>query len=333
MKKVFSFGELLLRISPELNRQWIRDSSTAIYVGGSELNVATALAKWDMSSTYCTALPDNYLSKEVVAHLTDKGIDTSPIMFSGSRIGTYYLPQGQDLQHKGVIYDRAHSSFSELKPGTVNWEDVLGDCSWLHISAISPALNEQTAVVCLEVLKAAFAKGMTISIDLNFRAKLWQYGKKPLEIMSLLLPYCDVVMGNIWAAEQLLEIPCRIDESKGKSKDTLLQSAIESMRTMQLQYPQIQTIAYTFRLSSTYFGVLLHDERVTVSKEFPLLHVVDKVGSGDCFMAGLIYGLTHFNQSQEVIDFASAAAVGKMAEMGDATAQTKQSILDTIDKA
>ena len=334
MKKVLSFGELLFRISPELDRQWIRDSKTAIYLGGSELNVATALAKWDMSSAYCTALPDNYLSKEVVAHLTEKGIDTSPVRFSGSRIGTYYLPQGQDLQHKGVIYDRAHSSFSELKPGTINWEEVLSDCSWLHISSISPALSEQTALVCLEALKAAFALQMTTSIDLNFRGKLWQFGKRPLEMMSLLLPYCDVVMGNMWSAEQLLDIPCDIHESSGKSNEQLIASAEKSMRIMKVQYPSIQTLAYTFRLSERYFGVLLDsDGMVTISKEFSLHNVKDQVGSGDCFMAGLIYGLNHFQSPQEVVDFASAAAFGKMSEFGDASDQTVQEVLKNMNNS
>jgi len=326
MKKVFSFGELLLRISPELNRQWIQDTKTAIYVGGAELNVASALSKWNIPAKYCTALPDNYLSKEIIGELQEKNIDTSSIILSGNKIGAYYLPQGADLKNTGVIYDRAHSSFAELKPGSINWDEALKDCGWFHFSAISPALNDHVAIVCKEALQAASAKGLTISVDLNFRAKLWQYRRQPKEVMSALLPYCNVVMGNIWSAEQLLGIECRLKESKGKSKEELIEAAGNSMKQLHLLYPKITTMAYTFRLEETYFGVLQHGKEMIISKEIPLQNIVDKAGSGDCFMAGLIYGLFNQHPLQETIDFASSAAAGKLMEKGDATNQTIQSV-------
>ncbi len=326
MQKIFSFGELLLRISPEINRQWIHDSKTEIYLGGAELNVATALAKWNVATRYCTVLPENYLSKEVIEELKQKNIDTTSILISGKRIGIYFLPQGADLKHSDVIYDRANSSFSELKPGTINWDEVLIDCTWFHFSAISPALNENIALVCEEGLRAASAKGLTISVDLNYRAKLWQYGKAPVGVMSKLLPFCHVVMGNIWAAEKLLGISCDLENSEGKSRDELITAAQNSMKLLQLVYPKTTTVAYTFRLAQTYFSVLKLGEVITVSKEFSLQKTINKVGSGDCFMAGLIYGLLHHHQPQEIIDFASAAAAGKMLEQGDATNQTISSI-------
>ena len=164
MSKVLCFGELLLRLSPQLNGEWIKQGSMPVFIGGAELNVAQALAKWKVPVAYCTALPDNYLSEEVISFVAGKGIDTGKIQRSGNRIGTYYLPQGADLKSAGVIYDRAYSSFWELKPGQIDWDMVLQDVSWLNFSAISPALNQDVADVCLEAAKAAAAKGITVSL-------------------------------------------------------------------------------------------------------------------------------------------------------------------------
>lgn len=331
-RAVFCFGELLLRMSPVLNRQWIHDGHIPVYIGGAELNVATALSKWNIPVKYCTALPDSYLSKEIVEELRTKKIDTSSINISGNRIGVYYLPQGEDLKNAGVIYDRDHSSFAALKPGMINWGEALKDSNWFHFSAISPALNENAAAVCKEALEAASAKGLTISVDLNYRAKLWQYGKKPAEVMPKLLQYCHVVMGNIWAAEQLLGITTSIKESKGKTKEELTAAAGQSMKAIHFAYPKVSSMAYTFRLEQTYFGVLQHGPSMAISKEFSLDHIVDKVGSGDCFMGGLIYGLYKQHSPQDIIDFAAAAAVGKMQEKGDATSQTIEAVKKNMER-
>lgn len=326
MGKVFCFGEFLLRMSPVLNRQWLHDAAIPVYIGGAELNVATALSNWKVPVKYCSALPVNFLSQDIIEELEAKNIDTSPIHFSGNRIGVYYLQQGADLKKVDVIYDRANSSFSELRTGMINWDEVLNDCSWFHFSAISPALSEETVAICLEALKAASAKGLTISIDLNYRSKLWQYGKKPEEMMPALLKYCHVVMGNIWAAESLLGIRSTILTSTGKSTEELIAGAVESMTNLQKNYPSVKTVAYTFRLEEMYFAAMLHNNEFYLSKEYLQKDAVDRVGSGDCFMAGLIYGIHNNNLSEDIINFSAAAAVGKMQEKGDATNQTIEDI-------
>jgi len=323
---VFCFGELLLRMSPVLNRQWMRDATMPVYIGGAELNVATALANWGMPVKYATALPDHYLSDEITDELHSKKINTSAIHRSGNRIGTYYLPQGADLKSAGVIYDRAGSSFAELKPGMINWNEALKDCSWFHFSAISPALNEKVAALCKEALEVASKKGLTISVDLNYRAKLWQYGKLPKDIMPELAKYCQVIMGNIWAAESLLGIEATINDSDGKSQQQLVDAAGKSMLQLHSRYPNATTFAYTFRLAKDYWAVLQHGAEMTVSKQFSTGNVVDKAGSGDCFMAGLIYGLYQNHSPQQIINYAAAAAVGKLQEKGDATNQTIEQI-------
>jgi len=337
MEKVFCFGEILLRMSPALHGAWIKNASLSVHIGGAELNAANALAKWNVPVQYCSVMPDNYLSKEIAADLQQKNIDASSIIFSGSRIGTYYLPQGTDLKNAGVIYDRAYSSFSELKPGTIDWDDMLHDAAWFHFSAISPALNENVAMVCKEALVAASKKGITVSVDLNYRAKLWQYGKQPVEIMPELVQYCDVVMGNIWSANSLLGIELDANIHNKKSKEAYLQHATNTAGALMQQFPKCKMAANTFRFDAgegiQYYAALDESAGQYVSREFCMDKVIDKIGSGDCFMAGLIYGKYNNHQPQQIINFAAAAATGKMLEIGDATKQSVDDVYRRLEKS
>ena len=296
------------------------------HVGGAELNVAAALANWNVPVKYCTALPGHYLSKEICDELERRKIETSAINFSGSRIGVYYLSKGAELKSAGVIYDRAYSAFWELKPGMIDWNEVFKGCSWFHFSAICPALNENIVAVCKEALEFASGKGMTISVDLNYRPKLWQYGKKPVDIMPGLVKHCNVIMGNLWAVETLLGIESSIKESAGKTKEELVEAAGKSMLQLHKQYSKAATFAYTFRLEKEYLAVLQHGPKMAVSKTYSIKNVIDRAGSGDCFMGGLIYGLTNDHSPDEIINFAASAAVGKLGEKGDLSKQTVEQI-------
>lgn len=317
-------------MSPSLEGKWIHESIVPVHIGGAELNVASALALWNQPVRYVTAVPSNYISREVIHDLTQRNIDCSEIQISGERMGIYYLPQGTDLKNEGVIYDRNNSSFAELQPGTIEWKKILQGCDWFHFSAISPALSKQTAAVCREAVDVASSMGLTISIDLNYRAKLWQYGEKPESVMPAFVQKCDLVMGNLWSAETLLGIRSTIRESTGRSREELTEAAGLSMRAIHDHYPNVQGISYTFRLEDLYYAVLQRGPDLYHSREFYIHHVVDRVGSGDCFMAGLIYGWRNQMPGQQVVDFASAAAVGKLGEKGDATRQSLQSILSKI---
>jgi len=301
-----------------------------VYLGGAELNTATALAKWKVPVTYCTVLPGNYLSKEICDELGKRNIGTDPVIFSGSRIGSYYLPQGSDLKNAGVIYDRSYSSFSELKPGQIDWDTMLNDVSWFHFSAISPALNQNVAAVCMEAVEAASAKKIRISVDLNYRSKLWQYGKKPQEIMQPLVEYCDVIMGNIWSADDLLGISTDADIHNKNSKSVYLEHAKKTAENIMRNSPACKSVANTFRFDdgakTRYYAALDTNGSQFVSKEFSTDNVVDRVGSGDCFMAGLIYGFYNKAALQEIIGFAAAAAFNKLFIKGDATTSAVEEI-------
>lgn len=322
MEKIFCFGELLIRLSPDLDNAWIADTAMPAHIGGAELNVAQALVNWEMPVKYCTALPDNWLSQNIISHLQQKKIDTSAIQYSGQRIGLYYLPQGTDLKNAGVIYDRAGSSFATVAPDSIDWNSLLQDCDWFHCSAICPAVSEQAAHVTAEAMQAAKAKGITVSIDLNYRSKLWQYGQAPQQVMPKLIQHCDVVMGNLWSVESLLSIPTGLNGQTEVSDAELVSTATASMQLLQQQYPNVQTMAYNFRFDDRYFAVLHKDQATITATTKPLGNVVDKVGSGDCFMAALIYAIQSGYSHSDIINFAVSAAVGKLGEKGDSTQQT-----------
>ena len=324
--KVFCFGEILLHYAPPMNSDFIERQHMPFYLGGAELNVASALAKWDMPVKYGTAMPSHFLSDTIIGHLSKKNIDTSAIQISGNRIGCFYLATGLDMKNAAVVYDRANSSFAEIKKGSIDWKEILKDVHWFHFSAISASLTQNATDVCEEALIAATELGIPISVDLNYRAKLWKYGKTPIEVMSQLVKYCTVLMGNLWAVEDMLGISSSIKSSIGCSDEQLALAANSSMLKLKQQFPLLNTMAYTFRLTDSYFGLMFNKNNFYKSPTYKIIDVKNIVGTGDCFMAGLIYGIHHQHTPEELINFAAAAAVGKLYELGDATEQSPEQI-------
>lgn len=333
-QKVLCLGEVLLRLSPPAGGIWLSDHQLPVYLGGAELNVATALAVWQHPVAYFTAMPDHGLSHDIAAYIRAKGIDTTPIQYEGDRIGLYYLQQGTDMKGAGTLFDRAGSAFATLGAGKVNWDDVLQGIDWLHFSAIAPAVSEAAAGLCLEVLQQASKKGIFISLDLNYRAPLWKYGKRPAEIMQQLAPYCNLIMGNIWAANTLLGISLREELIAQGTQQAYLQHATHTANEVMQQYPSCSVIANTFRFDAGtgmhYYAALNKQEGQWVSPFFTTDKVVDKVGSGDCFMAGLIHGTLSRSTEQDIINYAAAAAFAKLQEKGDTTANSVQTIHQII---
>lgn len=324
ISKVLCFGELMLRISPSSNEESEKNPFT-LYMGGAEANSATALAGWNVPVKYCTVLPDNFMSEYIVNYLEYRGIYTSSILMAGNRVGVYYLDRGADLK-SSVVYDREHSSFSQLKPGMIDWDKVLRDVSWLNLTAISPALNANVADVCLEALEAASRKNITISLDLNYRSRLWKYGKEPLEIMPALVEHCDLIMGNIWAANTLLNTSMDPDIHENASREKYLDHARQTSIEIIERFPKCKHVGNTFRFDNDSNNLLYYTSLFTGGKqfnsaEFRTTGVIDRSGSGDCFMAGLIYGFYNNHEPQDIVNYATAAAFGKLQEKGDATDQ------------
>jgi len=331
---ILCFGELLIRLCPDTDGEWLLGNRLPFYIGGAELNVANALALWGQPAKYFTALPDNDLSKQIIKYVQARGIDTSAIHFGGDRIGLYFLTTGQDIKNNALVYDRAGSAFAEIKTGTVDWDKVLQDVSWFHFSAICPAIGQNVADVCKEALEAAADKGITISVDLNYRSKLWRYGKPPLEVMPELLNYCDLVMGNIWAAETMLGIEVAPDIHESGQKSIYLTESLKSSQSIMHQYPKCKAVANTFRFDATndikYYTTLYDGDRLYNSGEYETGFVTDKVGSGDCFMAGLIYGFYNNMAPQQTLEFATAAAFEKLFIKGDAITKTVDEIKNAM---
>jgi 2-dehydro-3-deoxygluconokinase len=216
-----------------------------------------------------------------------------------------------------------------LKPGKIDWDEVLQDVVWFNFSAISPALNDDVAQVCLEAVKAASEKNITVSVDLNYREKLWQYGKEPNEVMPGLVQHCDVVMGNIWAEEKMLGIP--INASLADTKEAYLEQSMKTSEAIFAKFPKCRQVAHTFRFNAgegvRYYATLYDGRRMFVASERHAGSVIDKVGSGDTFMAGLIFSNYHQQAPQDTIEFAAAAAFNKLFIKGDATTSTVEEIM------
>ena len=240
----------------------------------------------------------------------------------------YFLPIGSELKNTEVIYDRNHSGFSTLKKGTIDWKKALKNTSWVHISAITPALNDDVAAVCLELLESASSLGITISLDLNYRKQLWHHQPHPERVIEPLLEHCDLIMGNLWSVSELTSIKASVSSSQGQSKTQLVQAGFKSIDSMRKRFQKVQKIAYTYRMATSYFAVMQTQTEQLISQTYPIAKIIDKVGTGDCFMAGLIYSAHNQLDDRSALALAVAAAVGKHQIAGDAT----QQLIDDIKK-
>ncbi len=320
--KILSFGELLLRLSATGETFLGEGNGVSVFAGGSEANVAASLAQWGVPCSYLSRIPNNDLSQQAVRTLTLLGVDTGPCVLEGDRLGLYFLLSANGLSKGEVVYDRKYSAFSQLEPGSIDWDQVLEGYTWFHWSTLTPALSEPLATVCQEALVAASRKGLIVSVDLNYRNKLWNYGKEPIDVMPELLQYCDVVMGNIWAANKMVGTSVSDALARDTAPEVYFEHAKQSAQEVFALLPNCKHIAYTFRFMDSATHNLLYGTYHTRDTHFissinETNEVIDRIGSGDAFMAGLIYALTEAKQGQEIIDTATAAGFKKLFVKGD----------------
>lgn len=322
-KKVVTFGEIMLRLATPAYQRFIQSTNLNATFGGGEANVAVSLANYGIDTEFVTRLPKNDIADWCISDLRKYNVGTNHILRGGERVGIYFLETGAVSRGSKVVYDRADSSISEIKPGMIDWHAVLKDADWFHWTGITPALSQGAADVCLEAIKVANQLGVTVSTDLNFRKNLWKYGKLASEVMPGLVEGCDIILGNEEDAEKVFGIkPDGFDaeHTGGEVNAAEFKSVCTQLMT---KFPRAKKVIITLRGSinanhNTWGGVLYSNGTLYQSSRYDITHIVDRVGGGDSFMGGLVYGLlTYKDNDQKALDFAVAASCLKHTIYGD----------------
>ena len=322
MPRVITFGEIMLRLSTPGYLRFTQTKQFDATFGGGEANVAVSLANYGIDTEFVTRFPDNDIAKSCIQDLHSFGVGTDFCVFGGDRLGIYFLESGAVARGSKVIYDRSHSSICDIKPGMIDWEKVFDGADWFHWTGITPAISQGAADVCLEAIKAANKLGITVSCDLNYRKKLWKYGKTAAEVMPALVEGCDFILGNEEDAEKEFGIkPEGFDASRtgGEIDQTRFESVCKQLIA---KFPRCKKVAITLRGSinashNTWGGVLYNGTSLLQSHRYDITHIVDRVGGGDSFMGGLIYGLLIYKDDQKALEFAVAASCLKHTIFGD----------------
>jgi 2-dehydro-3-deoxygluconokinase len=319
--KVVCFGEIMMRLSPPGFQRFVQARSFDAIFGGGEANVAVSLANLGIPVEYVTRLPQHEIGDMCITYLRQFGVGTSHIVRGGERIGIYFLEMGSMQRSSKVVYDRTGSAIAAIEPGMVNWEKAFAGANWFHWTGITPAISKGLAAVCLEAAKTARGMGLTVSCDLNYRAKLWKWGKPAGEIMPELVEHADVAIGNEEDAEKVFGIKAPgADITAGKVEAGPYREVAARLAE---RFPNLKYVAITLRGSvsashNTWSGLLYDGSRAYLAPIFQLTHIVDRVGGGDAFAGGLIYGLlTQGNDPQTALDFAVAASCLKHSIFGD----------------
>ena len=319
--KVVTFGEIMLRLSPPGHLRFTQARSFDAVYGGGEANVAVSLANYGMPVEYVSRVPNNEIGEACIQFVRQYGVGVNFMARGGDRLGIYYLEVGASQRPSVVVYDRSGSSLATIEKGSIDWDSIFTGATWFHWTGITPAISSGTADVCLEAVKTAHQKGLTISCDLNYRSKLWKWGKKAGDVMPELVSFCDVAVGNEEDAEKVFGIKAPdSDVTSGKVKSSSYELVCQELSG---RFPNLKTIAITLRGSlsashNTWSGILWHKNNFYSAPVFDIEHIVDRVGGGDAFASGLIYGLHRYRDDpQKALNFAVAASCLKHSIVGD----------------
>lgn len=319
MARFVSFGEVMLRLKPPGAERFFQSPVLEATFGGGEANVATALARFGCDSAYVSVIPANAIGDACVGELRRQGIDTSLVVRKGSRLGIYFLEGGAAQRPSVVIYDRAGSAIAEAKKGDIDWDRAFSGASWFHVTGITPAISAGAAELALEAVAAAKEKGLTVSCDLNYRKNLWKYGKSAPEVMGELVRHVDVAIANEEDCQKALGVSVPVDVESGRLETAQYRVLAEKVMA---GYPNLTHLAITLRESRSadengWSGVLATKREFLVSRKYDIRDIVDRVGTGDTFAAGLIYGLACLPTPREALEFAVAASCLKHSIPGD----------------
>ena len=320
----------MLRLTPPGWKRFSQADSFDVVYGGGESNVAVSLANYGLPVEFVTRLPKNDIGDCALMEMRKRGVGVQHVVKGGERLGIYFLEIGAVSRGSKVVYDRAHSSMSSIKAGMIDWEEVFRDAQWFHWTGITPAISQGAADACLEAIQVANKLGITVSTDLNYRKNLWNYGKEPGEVMPALVEGCDVILGNEEDAEKHFGLhPEGVDVTHGHSIDA--ESYLSVLKQLMQRFPRAKKVITTLRGSlsashNTWSGVLYDGKTLFKAPTYEITHIVDRVGGGDSFMGGLIYGLLTYDDDQKALDFAVAASCLKHTIYGDANLSSVEEV-------
>jgi len=317
--KFLTFGEIMLRLKSPGHEMFFQSPVFEATFGGGEANVAVSLANYGKDAGFLSILPDNTIGDECVKELRRFGVDVSRIQRGKGRMGIYFLQGGANQLPSKVVYDREYSAIAMAKPGDIDWDKAFEGVDWFHITGITPAISESAMELSLESVKEAKKRGITVSCDLNYRKNLWKYGKTAAEVMRELANYVDVAIANEEDVQKSLEITVDVDVESGELDREKYRALGDKVLAT---YPNMKMIAITLRESKSAdwngWAACLNDrENFYVSKRYEIRDIIDRVGGGDSFAGGLIYGLTSYEDKQQALEFAVAASCLKHSIIGD----------------
>lgn len=320
--KVVTFGEIMVRLGAPDYLKLIQANRFDVSYAGAEANVAVSLANYGLETDYITCLPDNPIAERCIMDLRGHRVGVDHIQRTGKRMGILYLETGSNARPSMVYYDREDSSIATVVPGSIDWKEILNDATWFHWTGITPALSANAAAECLKAIKTANEMGVTVSCDINYRGNLWKYGKTAAEVMPEMVAGSDIILGNEEDCEKVFGIkPKDFDATKTNGK--VDQSSFLSVcQQMMERFPRCKKMVVTLRGAinanhNTWGGVLYNGKELIESRRYDITDIVDRVGGGDSFMGGLIFGLLHYQDDRKALEFATAASCLKHTLKGD----------------
>ena len=317
--RVLTFGEIMLRLRAPGHERLFQSNMLEATFGGGEANVAVSLANYGVDTAFFTILPENIIGDACIQELRRFGVDTQKIQRGPGRMGIYFLENGANQLPSKVVYDRFDSALAAAGVEEVDWTKVFDQVDWFHITGITPAISETAMELSLEAVKTAKKLGITISCDLNYRKNLWNYGKRADEVMPELAKYVDIAIANAEDVQNSLGIAAAVDVESGQlDRDNYRKLGDQVLD----RYPEMKMIAITLREShsadwNSWAACLNDREGFYVSRKYEIRDIIDRVGGGDSFAGGLIYGLSHYETKQQALEFATAASCLKHSIIGD----------------
>ena len=331
MAKVVTFGEIMVRLGAPDYLKLVQTNRFDVSYAGAEANVAVSLANYGINTDYITCLPDNPIAERCIMDLRGHKVGVDNIIRAGKRMGILYLETGSNARPSKVYYDREYSSFATIEKGSIDWRNILIDADWFHWTGITPALSENSACECLAAIRTANELGVTVSCDINYRGNLWNYGKTAMEVMPEMVAGSDIILGNEEDCEKVFGIKPNNFDAENTGGHVEQSSFLDVCRQMMEMFPRCKKMAVTLRGAinanhNTWGGVLYDRKQLMKSRRYDITDIVDRVGGGDSFMGGLIFGFLNYKDDKKALEFATAASCLKHTLKGDFNCVTIQDV-------